>query len=85
MPVPYRVAGYIAGLVASLGTATSVRAQEVGTVAASLPALAPRKVVPFDIGEKLTRKPPTSSSVRRWKSSGRRTFAVARRGTRGSP
>ena len=54
MPVPYRVAGYIAGLVASLGTATSVRAQEVGTVAARLPAPAPRKVVPFDIGEKLT-------------------------------
>jgi hypothetical protein len=40
--------------VASLGIAPSGQTQEVGTVAASLPALAPRKVVPFDTGEKLT-------------------------------
>ena len=54
MPVRHRVAGYIAGLVASLGAATSAQTQEVETIAASFPALAPRKVVPFDIGEKLT-------------------------------
>jgi hypothetical protein len=54
MPVRHRVAGYIAGLVASLGTAASIQSQEVGTIAASLPALEPRKVVPFDTGEKLT-------------------------------
>jgi hypothetical protein len=54
MPVRHRVVGYIAGLVASLATATFAEAQEVETIAASLPALAPRKVVPFDIGEKLT-------------------------------
>lgn len=53
MPVRYRVAGCIAGLVA-LVAATSLRAQDVGTIAASLPELSPRKVVPFDAGEKLT-------------------------------
>jgi hypothetical protein len=54
MPVRHRVAGYIAGLAGLLGVAAGASAQGVGTAAASLPALAPRKIVPFDTGEKLT-------------------------------
>ena len=53
MPVRHRIAGLV-GLVASVGTTAAARAQEIGTIAASLPAVEARKVVPFDAGEKLT-------------------------------
>ena len=54
MPARHTVAGYIAGLAGLMGIAVAASAQEIGTIAANFPTEAPRKVVPFDTGEKLT-------------------------------